>query len=120
MCVSWCCIISVHPAEHTLSSWLVRMIPPPDAARLHNALARVYVYSPVIRRRQVRAMVRDMETFYPRKDDMGNGPIELVLGNVLDKVSRIGQGEPSDPAPEVFARDCRQPAGSAAAVKGIR
>lgn len=33
-------------------------------------------------------MVRDMETFYPRKDDMGNGPIELVLGNVLDKVSQ--------------------------------
>lgn len=32
-------------------------------------------------------MVRDMETFYPRKEDMGNGPIELVLGNVLDKVS---------------------------------
>lgn len=32
-------------------------------------------------------MVRDMETFYPRKDEMGNGPIELVLGNVLDKVS---------------------------------
>lgn len=31
-------------------------------------------------------MVRDMETFYPRKDEMGNGPIELVLGNVLDKV----------------------------------
>lgn len=32
-------------------------------------------------------MVRDMETFYPRKDEMGNGPIELVLGDVLDKVS---------------------------------
>lgn len=32
-------------------------------------------------------MVRDMETFYPRKEEMGNGPIELVLGNVLDKVS---------------------------------
>lgn len=32
-------------------------------------------------------MVRDMETFYPRKEEMGNGPIELVLGDVLDKVS---------------------------------
>lgn len=36
---------------------------------------------------KVRAMVRDMETFYPRKEEMGNGPIELVLGNVLDKAS---------------------------------
>ncbi|CAM9403512.1 unnamed protein product [Pylaiella littoralis] len=36
---------------------------------------------------KVRAMVRDMETFYPRKKDMGNGPIELVLGDVLDKAS---------------------------------
>lgn len=34
-------------------------------------------------------MVRDMETFYPRKDEMGNGPIELVKGNVLDKVNRV-------------------------------
>ena len=31
-------------------------------------------------------MVRNVEAFYPRKDEMGNGPIELVLGDVLDKV----------------------------------
>ena len=34
-------------------------------------------------------MVRDMESFYPRKEEMGNGPIELVLGDVLDKVSFV-------------------------------
>lgn len=31
-------------------------------------------------------MVRDLDSFYPRKEEMGNGPIELVLGDVLDKV----------------------------------
>ncbi|CAM9368093.1 unnamed protein product [Ectocarpus fasciculatus] len=36
---------------------------------------------------KVRAMVRDLDGFYPRKEEMGNGPIELVLGDVLDKAS---------------------------------
>lgn len=35
---------------------------------------------------QVRAMVRDANNFFPRKRDLGNGPIELVIGDVLDKV----------------------------------
>lgn len=35
---------------------------------------------------QVRAMVRDKETYYPRKSEMGNGPLEIVVGDVLDKV----------------------------------
>lgn len=39
--------------------------------------------------RQVRAMVRDVNNFYPRKRDLGNGPIEVVLGDVLDKVSGL-------------------------------
>lgn len=49
-------------------------------------------------------MVRDLQTFYPRKDEMGNGPIELVLGNVLDKVSErtqqiLGYFAESNPRP---------------------
>ncbi|CBJ27926.1 conserved unknown protein [Ectocarpus siliculosus] len=36
---------------------------------------------------KVRAMVRELDGFYPRKEEMGNGPIEVVLGDVLDKAS---------------------------------
>lgn len=35
---------------------------------------------------QVRAMVRNVDDFFPRKSDLGNGPIEVVVGDVLDKV----------------------------------
>lgn len=30
-------------------------------------------------------MVRDKETYWPRKSEMGNGPVEIVVGDVLDK-----------------------------------
>ncbi|CAM9608718.1 unnamed protein product [Ascophyllum nodosum] len=32
-------------------------------------------------------MVRNINDFFPRKSDLGNGPIEVVLGDVLDKTS---------------------------------
>lgn len=36
--------------------------------------------------RQVRAMIREPNTFFPLKKDLGTGPVEIVLGNVLDRV----------------------------------
>lgn len=50
--------------------------------------------------RQVRAMVRDVNNFYPRKRDLGNGPIEVVLGDVLDKVSDLHTSVPL--CPEIY------------------
>lgn len=38
---------------------------------------------------KVRAMVRDVNNFFPRKKDLGEGPIEVVLGDVLDKVNDV-------------------------------
>ena len=35
-------------------------------------------------------MVRNINDFFPRKSDLGNGPIEVVLGDVLDKVINGG------------------------------
>lgn len=34
-------------------------------------------------------MVRDVNNFFPRKKDLGEGPIEVVLGDVLDKVNDL-------------------------------
>lgn len=35
-------------------------------------------------------MVRRLDEYYPRKSELGNGPLEVVVGDVLDVVSRGG------------------------------